>query len=171
MKKGLINIGLKQLTLGSRVLPSGFSPAMLDLFQFYGKMSDVVDGQMPNLLGEDFVTVGGTEGAETFQFPDNETYQACDTENFQFDIVGDQRTVTFAEATGYDTQRTIFQYDSYSPYTIRSVIVLKADTVLTSTQINKIMAVMDLNPWWTGTWRDYGSVKENRAFEYTAWEP
>jgi hypothetical protein len=31
------------------------------------------------------------------------------------------------------------------------------------------MAIMDLNPFWTGHWRDYGSIKENRALEFTEW--
>jgi len=159
------------MSVNSRRGASGFSAEMLDLFLFYGKMSDVVGGQMPNLVGSDYITVAGSAGDETFQCPNTAEYIAADTENFLFTSGAVRRTVTFAEAIGYDTQRTIFKYDSYAPYTIREVIILKPDTVLTSSQINKIMATMDLNPWWTGTWRDYGSVKENRAFEYTPWIP
>lgn len=160
------NIGHNPRTKGL-----AFSSAMLDLFLFYGKMSDVVGGEMPNIVGSDVIVVGGTAGSETFQCPSTAAYIAADTEYLWFTDAEVQRTVSFAEATGYDTQRTVFKYDSYDPYTIREILILKPTTTLTDAEINKIMAVMHLNPWWTGTWRDYGSIKENRAFEYTEWTP
>jgi len=156
---GLQNSGRQNLTLLS----------MSDKILFYGKNSEIADGKMPNILGDDWLTVTGSAGSETFQCPNTAPYIAADTDNIWFTSIANQRTVTFSEAIGYDFQRTIFKYDSYDPFHIREIVILKEDAILTKRAINILMATMDINPWWLGVWNNYGSIKENRAFEQTLW--
>lgn len=138
---------------------------------FWGKVSEIAEGQMPNKItgATDFLTVAGSP--YTFQVPNTAPYIAADTDYIWFKTDASQRTTTTAELIGYDFSRTIVKYLDVSPYTLEEVIILKSGQVLTTDEMNKLRDYAHLSTWWDGTLSLYGYTKGNRAAERSIWTP
>ena len=137
---------------------------------FWGKISDIAGGQMPNKItgSTDFFTVAGSP--YTFQCPNTAAYIAADTDYIWFKTDASQRTTTTAELIGYDLQRTPVKYLDVAPNTLEEIVILKAGEVLTATELNNLHAYMHLSMFWGGVENDYGYLKDNRTGQQL-WTP
>jgi len=144
-----------------------------DILLFYGQMSNMSGGELPNEMdgATDSLTVGGTEGAYTFQCPNTAAYIAADTDYIWFKSVDSaQRTPTESNMVSYDLQRTPVKYDDGSPYTIRWIAILKAGITLTATERNSLFKSFELPILWDNDLNAYGHIKDNRV-QYTPYVP
>jgi frataxin-like iron-binding protein CyaY len=141
---------------------------MLQNFLFFGLYSDIVGGQMPNLVGNDYLTVAGVAGSETYQTPNTAAYIAADTDYIWFDGVGTQRTTTTAELIGYDFPRTLVKYGNTTPYNIGWIGILKLGTSVT----DAMRDLFNLNIWWNNTLSFHGNTKQNKPLpQQYVWSP
>jgi hypothetical protein len=132
------------------------------------------DGNAPGLIRGDILTIGGTEGDETYQVPDTTPYKNADTDKIWFNASMVRRLVTKDELTGYDLPRTIVKYLGEDPFTVEALGILNLSAVIQNMSdalITKFYNDFKLNPWWDNEWLDAGEIKENRAFEQTLWTP
>jgi hypothetical protein len=158
---------------GNRGGGGGLLPSVLAKALYYSKISDIVGGEMPNLVtgATDFITVGGSAGSYTFQVPNTAPYIAADTDYIWFKTDASQRTTTEAELVGYDLPRTPVKYDSTSPYAIREILILKAGETLTTAEENNVRDVMWLSYWWSNVLSLHGQTKGNRGTGQNVWTP
>ena len=152
---------------------SSFTFPPLSKFLFLGYYSQITGGHMPNILdsGATYLTVSGSAGSETYQCPNTADYIAADTDYIWFKTNAAQRTTTTAELVGYDLQRSPVKYDDASPYQIRMIGILKSTATLSSAELDALSFNFNLPLFWTGSFNDYGYVKENRAFEQALFTP
>lgn len=130
---------------------------------FWGKVSEIAGGQMPNkVLGSnDFLIVAGSP--ETYQCPNTQDYIDADTDYIWFrQYDASQRTVTTAELISYDLQRTPVKYLDDAPNTIEEIVILKAGEVLTAGERDNLFRYMHLPIEWHNDTNAYGHVKDNR---------
>jgi hypothetical protein len=149
-----------------------FTPASVnDKLLFWGKVSDIADGTMPNKVtgSSDALTVGGSEGSYTFQVPDDQDYIDADTDFIWAKTDETIRTTTEAELVGYDFPRTLVKYDNTTPYAIREIIILLDGATLTDTEENLLRDYMELSIWWSDVSSDHGVTKGNRSEEQSHW--
>lgn len=139
------------------------SDELMAKFLFFGKYADIADGKLQNEVGEDWLTVTGSAGSETYQCPNTAQYIAADTDLIWFNIAGIQRTTTTAELVGNDLQRTPIKYDDSTPYQIRVIGILKSGEVLTEAELNELHTYFALPIYWSGTLNEYGVLKGNRG--------
>jgi len=147
----------------------GLSATIQAKLLFWGKYSAISDNKMLNLLGDDWLTVAGSAGSETYQCPNNEAYIDVDKDFLWFKTDESQRTVTTNELIGYDFERTLIKYDYASPFSIKEIAILKKDAVLTSNEILDIHKYFMLSIFWSGNFNINGILKGNRAFEKHIW--
>lgn len=136
---------------------------------FWGKVSEISGGQMPNKVtgATDFLTVAGSP--YTFQTPNTAAYIAADTDYIWFRTDAFQRTVTTAELIGYDLQRTPVKYLDDAPNTIEEIVILKAGEVLTASERDEMFKYMHLPILWDNSLNIYGYVKSNRGASQVLW--
>lgn len=150
----------------------GWTPASISSkLLYWGKISEISGGQMPNKVGTDYITVGGSAGSYTFQVPNTAAYKAADTDYIWFKTDETQRTTTEAELVGYDLPRTPVKYDSTTPYAIREILILKAGETLTTAEENEVRDKMWLSVWWSGVLSSHGQLKGNRGPSQSIWVP
>jgi hypothetical protein len=161
---------LPEGSIGTNILnPTIIGPKLL----FWGRMSDVSGGQMPNLMEDavDHITVAGSLGNYTFQVPDTTPYQDADNDYIWFKTNGIQRTTTEAELIGYDFTRTLVRYENNTPFAIREIVIIKHDEILTTDEENILRDYLSLSVWWDDTLSDHGSIKGNRSAGANIFEP
>lgn len=169
---GLVNPILRKVTRPVITPIKGISGStywntqkIADTFLFYGETSKITGGKLYNQVkgSSDWLTVAGSAGSETYQAPDNATYQTADTDYIWFKTDATQRTVTTAELIGYDLQRSPVKYDDNSPNTIRKIGILKSGKVLTATELNHLFDFFTLPLEWHNDTNPYGHIKDNRV--------
>jgi len=140
---------------------------------FYGLVSEISGGQMPNKVtgATDYLTVAGSAGSETYQTPNTASYIAADTDYIWFKTDASQRTTTTAELIGYDFPRTIVKYADSPPYAIESIMILKAGETLSTSKENAMRDAFDLSIWWSNVLSTHGNVKDNRGIGQSIWTP
>jgi hypothetical protein len=136
---------------------------------FLGLKADIADDHMPNTLGDDYLTVAGSEGSETYVAPNNAAYLNADTDNIFFNPDTSQRTATTAQLVGYDLSKVFVKYANSAPYTISKIGILKSGEVLTASEIDSVCDYFDLPLLWKGTTSSKGRMKGNRATEKKTW--
>jgi hypothetical protein len=140
-------------------------------FLFWGKVSDISGGQMPNKVtgATDHLDVTGSPA--TYVCPNTAPYIAADHDHDSIWFKTDEtpRTTTTAELIGYDFARTLVKYDNATPYTIREIIILKDGETLTTAEMNFMRDYMDLSTWWDDTLSLFGNLKGNRSGEQSHW--
>lgn len=138
---------------------------------FWGKVSEISGGQMPNKVtgATDFLTVAGSP--YTFQCPNTAPYIAADTDYIWFKTDASQRITTTAELIGYDLQRTPVKYLDDAPNTIEDIVILKAGESLTAGERDDLFKYMHLSILWDNSFNDNGRLKSNRALEQLLWKP
>jgi hypothetical protein len=140
-------------------------------FLFWGKVSDISGGQMPNKVtgATDHLDVTGSPA--TYVCPNTAPYIAADHDHDSIWFKTDEtpRTTTTAELIGYDFARTLVKYDNATPYTIREIIILKDGETLTTTEMNFMRDYMDLSIWWSNVLSIYGYLKGNRGTVQSVW--
>jgi len=126
---------------------------------FWGKVSEIAGGQMPNKLGSDFLTVTGSN----YQCPNTSPYNTADTDYLWFNSDDTQRVALSTELIAYDFSRTLVKYDDNSPNTLREIIILKNGETLTEDEENNVRDYFRLSIWWDGTLSLHGVIKDNRT--------
>lgn len=152
-------IGRRRAGVSEILIPASLS----DKFLFLGQYSKITGGQMPNLVGDDYLTVTGDAGSEVYKCPNTAAYIAADTDYIWFGVSGTQRNTSTAELTGYDLQRTPVKYADETPYVIDLIGILKAGEVLSEGELNDLHTFMSLPLYWIGTINDFGVLKGNRG--------
>ena len=137
---------------------------------FWGKVSEIVGGRMPNKItgSSDYLTIGGSAGSYTFQTPQTDAYRIADTDRIwckQDDVTW--RITTETELKSWDFVRTFSNYEGQTPYEFRELIIVSDD--LTDAEKISLTKYLHLSPWTFNEWIEGGEVKENKAFEYTPW--
>ena len=146
--------------------PVGGPPGIAhDDILFWGKYSDISGGQMPNILGDDYLTVSGAAGSETYQCPNTQDYIDADSDNVWFLADEAQRVTATSDLIGFDLQRTPVKYENDSPYAIEEIVILKSGVTLNASEINSLHAYMKLPLFWSGTLNAFGILKGNRGSE------
>jgi hypothetical protein len=130
-----------------------------------------MDSNLVGVVGGDILTVSGYSGSESFQCPDTQAYKDADTDLIWFDAGGVRRTVLTDELRGYDFAKTIVWYKGQDPFTLIAIGILDPTVTLTDPILTRLYNEFKLNPWWDGSWKDAGEIKENRAFEQSIWTP
>lgn len=154
----------------NKSLSSSWKPQKLGAkILFWGKVSEIAGGQMPNKVtgSLDYLTVSGSPA--TYQAPDTAPYKAADTDYIWFRTDAFRRTTTTAELIGYDLQRTPVKYLDDSPNTIEEIIILKAGEVLTAGERDELFKYMHLPILWDNSLSIYGYVKSNRSASQVLW--
>lgn len=158
------------LTLGSGGgggLPSSIKSKLL----FLGYYSQISGGKMPNTLGNDWLTVSGSAGSETYQAPNTSTYRSADSDELWMNWAYENRTVTTAELIGYDFSRTLVHYLDNSPNSIVAIAIIKSGETLTESEINEVHKYFRLSIYWSGTPNAYGYLKSNRGLSRSVFTP
>jgi hypothetical protein len=161
---------LRNWTLGPLSGSQSWTPLKISSkVLFWGKVSEVTGGQMPNKItgATDFISVSGSPA--TYQVPNTAPYIAADTDYIWFKSDATQRTITTAELIGYDFVKTLVKYDSVSSYVIREIVILKAGETLTVAEMNLMRDYMQLSIWWDNTLSEYGELKGNRGVGKNVW--
>jgi hypothetical protein len=165
------NIGIRRIGQSSGS-GSSWTPVLIESkLLFWGKVSEISGGQMPNKVfgSSDYLTATGSPLA--FQCPNAAPYIAADTDYIWFKTDASQRAATTtAELIGYDLQRTPVKYGDVSPNTLDEIIILKAGETLTTSELNHLFAYMHLSMFWDGTQNDNGYLKDNRTGQQL-WTP
>jgi hypothetical protein len=139
-----------------------------DTFLFYGETSKITDGKLYNQVAgrtSEYLTVGGSAGSETYQAPNNATYQTADVDNIWFTEAVAQRTVTTTELIGFDLQRTPVKYDDDSPNAIKIIGILKTGVVIAETLRDQLFKLLELPVLWDNSLNAFGHVKSNRIIQ------
>lgn len=149
----------------------GIPAALKAKFLFWGKVTEIVGGQMPNKVtgSSDYLTITGTGLDARYRTPDAAAYRSADTDNCWWKTDASESTCDGNRLIAYDFARTLVKYDNTSPYTIREIIILKAGETLTTAEMNTMRDYMDLSIWWSGTLSSHGAIKGNKpiAQKYT----
>lgn len=133
---------------------------------------DEVGGHQPNKMigASDYLTVVSGSGLnKVYTLPNTTPYKNADTDYCWWRTDASLSVTDGNRLIAYDFARTIVKYDSVSPYTLRETIILASGATLTTDEMNSLANYCKISPWWSGSWYDYGQVKENRNFEYVAW--
>ncbi len=165
-----IRIGIGELKIGQHIF--SWTPQRLGAkVLFWGKVSEISGGQMPNKVtgATDYLTVAGSAGSYTFQCPNTAPYIVADTDYIWFKTDASQRTTTEAELIGYDLPRTPVKYDNTTPYALREIIILSQ--ALTTAEMNHLRDYADLSIWWDNILSAYGNLKQNRGIGQSIWTP
>jgi hypothetical protein len=154
------------IAIGNRIgngSSGGWTPKSIESkLLYWGKISEITGGTMPNKVGTDHIDIGGSAGTYTFQVPNTAPYIAADTDYIWFKTDASQRTTTEAELVGYDLPRTPVKYDDDTPNLIREIIILKDGEVLTTSELNHVFDYMSLPVEWNNDTNHYGHIKSNR---------
>jgi hypothetical protein len=166
ISSGGIKIGIGIASGGS----GGWTPQRIESkLLYWGKVSEITGGTMPNKVGTDHIDIGGAAGTYTFQVPNTAPYIAADTDYIWFKTDASQRTTTEAELVGYDLPRTPVKYDNVSTYAIREILILKAGETLTTAEENHLRDYMNLSMWWSNVLSSHGVWKGNRGTSQSVW--
>lgn len=137
---------------------------LLDKFLFLGDYNLIYDNKLRNKVGNDFITVSGATGSETFQIPNDNNYKTADTDNLWHS--GETlNNVTYQDLISYDFGRTIVKYSNTSPYTIEKIGILKPDATFTADELKLLMNYYQLSAYWNETFISAGYLKNNRTLK------
>ena len=145
-------------------------PSLKAKFLFLGQTKNISDGKLLNEVGEDWLTVTGSAGSETFQAPDTAPYIAADTDYIWFKTDASQRTTTTAELVTYDLQRTPVKFDDSSPYALRIIAIFKAGETMTEAERDNLFMYFQLPILWDNDLNQFGHLKESRTGQ-NLWTP
>jgi hypothetical protein len=160
LKPGLLSAGVLARNRSSR----NWTPQVLGAkVLFWGKVSEIAGGHMPNKLGVDYITVAGSPA--TYTVPDNATYKTADEDYIWFTLGGVVNNQTTSNLIGSDFSRTLVFYDDVSPYAINEIIILKSGQTLTQSEIDSLSSYMHLSMYWSDSFNDEGYAKQNRPIE------
>jgi hypothetical protein len=163
------------IAIGNRIgngSSGGWTPKSIESkLLYWGKISEITGGTMPNKVGTDHIDIGGSAGTYTFQVPNTAPYIAADTDYIWFKTDASQRTTTEAELVGYDLQRTPVKYLDGSPNSIQEILIFKLGETLIASERDHLVTYMHLPVMWDNSLSVYGYVKSNRGATQQLWTP
>lgn len=125
----------------------------------------IIGNRKITVIGKDFFTTYiPASSAAIFRMTDDAVMRASDDiDNIWFIPGGAQKDVTVGDLIGGD-YRTLVKYNSIAPFDIYMIGIIKHELVLTENQINSISRDFQLSILWSGTYNDFGYLKDNRTY-------
>ena len=144
-----------------------YSDVLLSVYNFISgsQITDALGGtalELSESISESYIPADYTG---TITAPDSQAFKNADAEVDNLWFTDDEANhLTVANLISQEYNNTLVKYSDQAPYNVYVIGVIKAGVTLTEAQMDEISDSFDLWVFHFGTWRDAGSIKENRTF-------
>lgn len=131
-------------------------------FIYLAETENVIDGKLYNTIAgrqNEYLTIGGSPGAETYTCPETQDYLEADMDYVWFKLNEERRTATKQDLVCWDFTRTFIKYDDEPTNDIRIIGILGKTKILTNEEIDLLFQIFELPIFWNDTYNDYGHEK------------